>query len=125
MDDLLLGNIPIKDLEYVVVIHDDPNEKLKGKTLHQPYQCAIQLLDSGKKVKRRDIMHFVKVKPFNHQGRRFTVKPTEHVNKFSEINILDYIRNLRTALNQTFKPMSISFSDQKKSERTLFDFTSY
>jgi hypothetical protein len=24
-------------------------------------------------------MHFVKVKPFNYHGRRFTIKPTEHV----------------------------------------------
>jgi DNA polymerase elongation subunit (family B) len=75
MDDLLLGNVPIKDLEYAVVIHDDPKEKLKGKSLHQPYQCAIQLLNSGKSVKRGDEMHFVKVKPFKYQGRRFTVKP--------------------------------------------------
>ena len=39
---------PIKDLEYTVVIHDDPKEKLKEKSLHQSYQCAIQLLNSGK-----------------------------------------------------------------------------
>ncbi len=124
IDDLLLGNIPIEDLEYSVVIHDDPKEKLKEKSLHQPYQCAIQLLDSGKIVKRRDKIHFVKVKPFNYQGRRFTVKPTEYVKKYSEINVLDYIRNLKTALNQTFKPMNISVSNQSMSERTLFDFTS-
>ena len=122
MDDLLLGNVPIKDLEYSVVIHDDPKEKLKGKSLHQPYQCAVQLLDSGKSVKRGDEMHFVKVKPFNYQGRRFTVKPTEQVNKFSEINVLDYIRNLRTALNQTFEPMQISIDEFKKGEGTLTDF---
>jgi hypothetical protein len=30
---------------------------------------------------------------------------------------------LRTALNQTFEPMDITFSDQNKSERTLLDFT--
>jgi len=125
IDDLVLGDIPIKDLEYAVVIHDDPKEKVKGKSLPQPYQCAIQLIDSGKTVKKWDEMRFVKVKPFNYHGRRFTVKPTEHVKKFSEINVSDYIRNLRTALNQTFKPMNISFSNQKKSERTLFDFTSY
>jgi hypothetical protein len=74
-------------------------------------------------VKRGDEMHFVKVKPFLYQGRRFTVKPTEYVKKFSEINFKDYIRNLRTALNQTFKPMNIAFSDQNKSEKTLLDFT--
>ena len=122
MNDLLLGKVPIKDLEYAVVIHDDPKEKLKGKSLHQPYQCAIQLFDSGKKVKRRDTMRFVKVKPFNYQGRKFTVKPTEHVKKFSEINLMDYFKNLRTALNQTFKPMKIMMNELEKGKRTLSDF---
>ena len=68
-------------------------------------------------------MRFVKVKAFLYQGRRFTVKPTEQVKKFSEINVVDYIRNLRTALNQTFEPMNITFSDQNKSGKTLLDFT--
>ena len=122
MDDLLLGNVPIKDLEYAVVIHDDPKEKLKGSSFHQPYQCAIQLLDSGKSVKRGDEMHFVKVKPFNYQGRRFTVKPTEYVKKFSEINVLDYIRNLKTALNQTFEPMKITINEFEKGKGMLSDF---
>ncbi|MEJ2240785.1 MAG: DNA polymerase domain-containing protein [Candidatus Bathyarchaeota archaeon] len=48
---LKLGKVPLKDLEYIVVIHENPKEKLKGSTLHQPYQCAFQLLESGKKVK--------------------------------------------------------------------------
>jgi len=122
IDNLVLGEIPIEDLEYAVVIHDDPKEKLKEKSLHQPYQCAIQLLDSGKSVKRGDEMHFVKVKPFNYQGKRFTVKPTEHVKKVSEINVIDYIRNLRTALNQTFKPMKITISEFEKGKGTLSDF---
>ena len=103
MEDLLLGNIPIKDLEYAVVIHDDPKEKLKGKSIHQPYQCAIQLLDSGKSVKRGDEMHFVKVKPFNYQGRRYTVKPTGQLNNIREINVIDYIRNLRTRAHLNFQ----------------------
>ena len=124
MDDLLLGKVPIKDLEYAVVIHDDPKEKLKGKSLHQPYQCAIQLLDSGKTVKRGDEMHFVKVKPFNYQGRRFTVKPTDHLDHIREINVEDYMRNLITALNQVFKPMNIMLTNRKTSKRTLSDFTS-
>ena len=122
--DLIKGNVPIKDLEYSVVIHDDPKEKTKEKTLHQPYQCAIQLLDSGKNVKRGDEMHFIKVQPFKYQGKKFTVKPTDQVKKISEINVMDYVRNMKTALNQTFKPMNISFSDQNKPEKTLFDFIS-
>ena len=122
MDDLLRGKVPIKDLEYSVVIHDDPKEKLKGKVLHQPYQCAIQLLNSGKKVKRGDEMHFVKVKPFSDQGRRFTVKPTDHLNNFREINVEDYMRNLITALNQVFKPMNIQVNYEEKRKGTLSDF---
>ena len=106
-----------------MVIHNDPKEKLKGKSLHQPYQCAIHLIDSGQKVKRGNEMHFVKVNPFLYHGRRFTVKPTEYVKGSSEINVMDYIRNLGTALNQTFKPMNITFSDRNKSEKTLLDFT--
>ncbi len=122
MNDLLLGKVPLEDLEYAVVIHDDPKEKMKGKSLHQPYQCAIQLLDSGKRVKRGDEMRFIKVKPFNYQGRRFTVKPTEYVKKSSEINVIDYIRNLRNALNQTFKPMKITINEFEKGKGTLSDF---
>ena len=74
-------------------------------------------------MKRGDEMRFVKVKPFLYQGRRFTVKPTDYVKRFNEINVMDYVRNLRTALNQTFEPMNIAFSDQNKSEKTLLDFT--
>jgi DNA polymerase elongation subunit (family B) len=122
IEDLVRGEIPMEDLEYSVVIHDDPLVKLKGRSIHQPYQCAIQLLDAGKKVRRGYEMRFVKVNPFLYRGRRFTVKPTEYVKRFSEVNVMDYVRNLRTALNQTFKPMNITFSDQSKSEKTLFDF---
>ena len=38
---------------------------------------------------------------------------------------MDYVRNLRTALNQTFEPMNITFSDHGKFEKTLLDFTWY
>jgi DNA polymerase elongation subunit (family B) len=120
--DLKSGKIPIQDLEYHVKIHEPPEEKLKAKALHQPYQCALQLLDSGKTVNKRDTMHFVKVTPFNYKGKKFTVKPTEHVNNRREINVEDYTRNLKTALNQVFKPMKIEFSDQETAKRTLSDF---
>jgi DNA polymerase elongation subunit (family B) len=123
VENLVSGKISMKDLEYSVVIHDDPVKKVKGSSFHQPYQCAIQLLDAGQKVRRGDEMHFVKVKTFLYQGRKFTVKPTEHVKRFNEVNVLDYIRNLRTALNQTFEPMNIEFRDQNKSGKTLLDFT--
>jgi len=64
-------------------------------------------------------MHFVKVKPFNYQGRRFTVKPTENVKNFHEINLMDYLKNLRTALDQTFKPMKITINEFEKGKGTL------
>jgi len=72
--------VPMKDLEYNVVIHEDPEEIMKGKVLHQPYQCAIQLINQGKMI------------------------------------------NLRTALNQTFKPMNIKFMDKVMTKRTLTDY---
>ena len=121
---LKLGQVPLKDLEYIILIHEDPKEKLKGTTLHQPYQCAFQLLELGKKIKKRDKMHFIKVKPFIYKGRKFTVKPTEQVKNFKEINIDDYIRNLRTSLDQTFKSMGINFTSDITAKKTLFDFTS-
>ena len=122
LDNLTKGTVPIKDLEYSVVIHDDPKEKIKGKTIHQPYQCAIQLLNTGKTVKRRDTMHFIKVKPFNYQRKKFTVKPTDQITNLREINIEDYKRNLITALNQVFKPMEIKIQYNEKSKGTLSDF---
>ena len=63
------------------------------------------------------------VKPFNYQGSKFTVKPTDQIKRLSEINVLDYIRNLRTALNQTFEPMDLVIDDFEKGKRTLFDFS--
>jgi hypothetical protein len=78
----------------------------------------------GKSVKRGDLMHFIKVKAFNYNTKRFTVKPTELVKNIHEINVEDYVRNLKTALNQTFEPMNITFSNQITNEKTLLDFTS-
>jgi DNA polymerase elongation subunit (family B) len=120
--DLKAGKVSMKDLEYLVVIHEDPEEKVKEKALHQPYQCAIQLIDSGKKVSAGEIMNFVKVKAFRYRERNFTVKPTKLVKGFHEINVEDYVRNLRTALNQTFKSMNLKFTDEEPTKRTLSDF---
>ena len=117
------GKIPLKDLEYSVEIHEDPKNKIYTKTLHQPYQAAIQLINLGKAVKRWDVMRFIKVKPFNYGGKRFTVKPATLVKNVREVNVEDYVRNLTTALNQTFKPMNIMFSSKRTTERTLFDFS--
>jgi hypothetical protein len=116
------GNISLEDLEYSVEIHEDPAEKIKDKVLHQPYQCAILLIDSGKPIQKGNTVRFVKVKPFYYRGRTFTVKPMEQVRNFDEVNLEDYIRNLRTALNQTFKPMNIIFKEEGERKVTLADF---
>jgi DNA polymerase elongation subunit (family B) len=123
IENLRSGKVPLKDLEYTVEIHEDPTDKLKEKALHQPYQCAIQLIDSGKHVKKGNTVRFVKVKPFYYRGRTFTIKPTEQLKNFQEVTVEDYIRNLKTALNQTFRSMNIKFEEEEeKRKTTLADF---
>jgi hypothetical protein len=109
VDDLRNRRVALEDLVYSVQLYFDPNERLAAniKINPQPYQCAIQLLDNGVKVERGDTMRFIKVKPFNYKDKTFTVKPTEHVKNMTEINVDDYIRNMTTALAQTFAPMGI------------------
>jgi len=120
--DLKAGKVPIKDLQYKVEVHEDPAEKMRDKALHQPYQCAIQLIDSGRSIQKGATVSFVKVIPFQYRGKNFTVKPTEGVRDFHEVNVDDYVRNLRTALNQTFKPMNIEFKEDIERKVTLADF---
>jgi len=106
--------IPVDDLQYFVELYFDPREKLVlDEAMHQPYQCAVQLMDSGREVNKGDTVSFVKVKPFMYKGKKFTVKPTDFMKSPTEINVEDYIRNLRTALGQTFEPMNISFEVKK------------
>ncbi len=119
--DLQFGKVQLKDLVYTVKLHFDVFEKLNGEDVfHQPYQCAVQLADTLKTVHPGQVVEFVKVKPFSYRGKTFTVKPIDLVKDFSEVNVDDYVRNLRTALNQTFKPMNISFDTKPKT--TLADF---
>jgi len=101
--------VGLEDLVYSVKLWFDPREKAREETLHQPYQCAVQLIDSGKEVSKGATVSFIKVTPFTYKGKRFTVKPTANVKSVLEVNVEDYIRNLRTALNQTFGPMNIEF----------------
>ena len=118
--ELRYGKVPIDDLAYTVRLHFNPFEK--DETLHQPYQCAVQLLDLGIKVHKGDVISFVKVKPFNYKGRTFTVKPTSLIDGFHEVNVEDYIKNLTSALNQVFKPMGITFHEGEGKPLTLTDF---
>jgi len=106
--------IPLDDLQYFVELYFDPKEKIVlDEAMHQPYQCAVQLMESGREVNKRDTVSFIKVKPFMYKGKKFTVKPSDFVKSTAEINVDDYIRNLRTALGQTFEPMNISFEEEK------------
>ncbi len=103
------GRVQLEDLVYSVKLYTDPKERLEtgAKVTPQPYQCAIQLMDMGKEIGRGETVRFIKVKPFNYKGKTFTVKPARNFMSKREINVEDYIRNMATALNQTFAPMGI------------------
>jgi len=122
--DLRDRKIELRDLIFSVNLYHDPREKLSSKVLPQAYQCAAQLIDSGREVNQRDTVSFIKVKPFTYRGREFTVKPADRVQNVSEINVEDYVRNLTTALNQTFKPMGIRFVTEAKVEAKITDWLS-
>jgi len=122
VSELKSRRVRLEDLVYSIKLFFDPNERQATdvKVTPQPYQCAVQLLDVGKKVERRDTVHFIKVKPFNYKGKTFTVKPVEHVKSVKEINMGDYIRNMTTALEQTFAPMDIKL--EQKLETKISDW---
>jgi DNA polymerase elongation subunit (family B) len=115
--DLKSRNVKLESLAYSVKLYFDPNEKIVDmKTAPQPYQCALQLIDAGRKLNRWDTVSFIKVKPFRYKERTFTVKPAEFVTNLAEINVEDYVRNLLTALKQTFDPMGIELEAEKEAE---------
>jgi len=117
IDELKSRQVNLEDLVYTVKLYFDPNEKIADmKTAAQQYQCALQLIDAGKKLKRWDTVSFIKVKPFKYKEKTFTVKPAEFVKSLIEINVEDYVRNLLTALNQTFEPMGIKLETERKTE---------
>jgi len=109
--------VRLEDLTYSVKLYFEPNEKIANmKMAPQPYQCAMQLIDAGKTLHRWGTVSFVKVKPFTYKGKIFTVKPAEFVTSLHELNVDDYIRNMLTALEQTFKPMGIELSEEKETK---------
>lgn len=117
ISDLKSRKVRLEDLTYSVRLYFDPNEKISDmKTAPQPYQCALQLIAAGKKLKRWDTVFFIKVKPFKYKEKTFTVKPAEFVKSLAEINTEDYVRNLLTALKQTFEPMEIELETEKETE---------
>jgi DNA polymerase elongation subunit (family B) len=115
IDDLKSRRVMLEDLVYTVKLYFDPNEKIVDmKTAAQQYQCALQLIDTGKRLGRGDTVAFVKVKPFRYKDRIFSVKPAGFVRSLVEINVEDYVRNLLTALNQTFEPMGIRLETKRE-----------
>ncbi len=110
--ELRVGKVDLSDLEYLVELRDDPQEKLRSKTLPQPYQAAWLLLKKGTRLAGGEVVGFVKVRPFRFQGRQLTVKPTSQANP-GEINVDGYVRNLISSLSQTFEPMSIKIDTAK------------
>jgi DNA polymerase elongation subunit (family B) len=117
IDDLKSRQVKLEDLTHTVRLYFDPNEKIADmKTAAQQYQCALQLIDAGRKLKRWDTVSFIKVKPFKYKEKIFTVKPAEFVKSLVETNVDDYVRNLLTALNQTFQPMGIKLEREKETE---------
>ena len=106
------GQVPLDDLEYKVEIRDDPAMKSRAKTIPQPYQAAILLLEKGVRVTPGEEVGFVKVRPFKHGARYFTVKPFSQATA-NELNVDDYIRNLTSSLQQTFEPMGITLKTEQ------------
>lgn len=114
IEDLKTGKVALEDLVYSVQLYYDPNERMAVNLTPQPYQCATQLAERGEKVERGDVMNFIKVKPFIFRGKTFTVKPAKYVEDIREINVEDYVRNMTTALTQTFAPMGIKLEKPEK-----------
>ena len=121
VEDLKTGRVPLEDLVYSVQLFFDPRERLGANVsiMPQPYQCAVQLLERGEKVERGDTVDFLKVKPFYFRGKIFTVKPAKYVDSVAEMNVNDYIRNMTSALTQTFAPMGIKL---EKAEKRISDW---
>ncbi len=120
LDRLRHGQIPVEDLEYKVEIREDPVAESKAKTLPQPYQAAQLLREKGTRTTRGDTVGFVKVHPFKHQGRTFTVKPLSQTS-ITEVNVDDYVRNLTSSLSQTLEPMGIKLGT--RADTRLSEFT--
>ena len=121
LSSLRQGKIPLADLEYRVELREDPRKMINARTLPQPYQAAVLAAESGQNVSRRQEVGFVKVRPFKHGGRTFTVKPTAQA-KPAEVNVDDYVRNLLSLLDQTFEPMGIRLGARIASVPSLSEF---
>ncbi|MFW9831382.1 MAG: DNA polymerase domain-containing protein [Candidatus Thorarchaeota archaeon] len=109
----------VEEMEYRVKVWKADKERTKNKALAQPYQALQQLADKGIKVKKRDEVRFVKVKPFRYGSRVFTVKPTTLASKM-EIDIPDYIRKLEMAFQQVLGPLGLPFPREQSKALDAF-----
>lgn len=104
--DILHRRFEVEDMGFSVILHKSPQEILNSNVNAQSYQCAIQLIDAGIRLRRGQTITFAKVKPFYYRGNRFTVKPINFVKK-DEINIQDYISNMYTMMAQILEPLGL------------------
>ncbi|MEM3404514.1 MAG: DNA polymerase domain-containing protein [Nitrososphaeria archaeon] len=115
---LLERRFEVEDMAFNVILHKKPSEIIESNVYAQPYQCAIQLIDEGIRLRRKQILTFAKVKAFNYKGKRFSVKPIDRVNK-DEINVPDYISNMYSMMNQVLEPLGIGKGAAKNEYDTL------
>ena len=106
--------VSLADLEYRVELRDDPEEKTKSKRLPQPYQAAWLLIREGKKPSQGETIGFVKVTPFQVQGRRLSVRPILLAHS-RQIDVDGYVGALISALEQVFIPMGLNFNMETSS----------
>jgi DNA polymerase I len=113
------GEFTVPEMEIRVKVWKALEGRGKGGALAQPYQALQQLTEHGIKVKRWEEVGFVKVKPFRHGTRTFTVKPTRIAVK-EEIDIPDYIRRLDMAFQQVLEPLQIPFPTEQATALDAF-----
>jgi len=104
--EILQRRFEVEDMGFSVKLHKRPEEVVGSNVNAQSYQCAIQLMDSGFKLKRGQTITFAKVKPFVYRGSRFTVKPINFTKK-DEISVQDYISNMYTMMAQILEPLGL------------------
>lgn len=115
---LLQRKFDVEDMAFNVILHKKPSEIVGSNVYAQPYQCAIQLIDEGVTLRRRQTLTFAKVKAFNYKGRRFSVKPINRVKK-DEINISDYVSNMYSMMSQVLEPLGIEHMKVENEYDTL------
>ncbi|MEM4193314.1 MAG: DNA polymerase domain-containing protein [Nitrososphaeria archaeon] len=119
--EILQRKFDIEDMGFSVILHKNPNEILNSNIKAQSYQCAIQLIDAGYRLKKGQKITFVKVKPFYYKGNRFTVKPINVVKK-DEINVYDYISNMHTMMAQILEPIGLRKHDNRNEHVMISDW---